>query len=126
VIRIVLVDDQPAVRQGLRMRLALEADEVIVGEAGDGAAGLELVARLRPDVVVMDIEMPAMDGMAATAALRHSAPGSAVVMLSIHDGVETRRRALRHGAAAFVSKREGSECLPVVIRQLVGRERPAC
>ncbi|MBI2323175.1 MAG: response regulator transcription factor, partial [Chloroflexi bacterium] len=82
---VLLVDDRAAVRRGLRMRLALEPDLAIVGEACDGAAALALVPMVRPDVVLVDVAMPGMDGIAATAALRARAPRTAVVVLSIHD-----------------------------------------
>jgi DNA-binding NarL/FixJ family response regulator len=118
-ITIVLVDDQPAVRLGLRMRLALEPDLTVTGEAGDGAAVPALVRGLHPDVVVMDIEMPGMDGIAATAALQHLVPGSPVVILSLHDDPVTRRRALASGASAFVSKCDAHELLPAMIRRAV-------
>lgn len=115
-IRILLVDDQPAVRQGLRMRLALEPDVTVVGEAENGASALDLATTLHPDVVVMDIEMPEMDGMATTAALRTMAPESAVVILTIHDDAAMRQQALKAGALGFVGKCESGEALPAAIR----------
>ena len=116
-IRVVLVDDQPAVRVGLRMRLALEPDVTVVGEANDGKTALDLVTALAPDVVVMDVAMPGMDGVTATTRLRSLAPLSAVVMLSIHDDLATRQRALTAGALAFVGKHEAGEALPDAIRR---------
>ena len=74
IITVLLVDDQPTVRHGLRMRLELEPDIIVVGEAGDGAAALDMTTALHPDVVVMDVEMPEMDGITACAALRRLAP----------------------------------------------------
>src|SRR6187431_1871534 len=84
-ITLVLVDDQPTVRRGLRMRLALEADFRVVGEAEDGISALALIGELRPDVVLMDAQMPHMDGIIATVALRAAFPETAVVILSLHD-----------------------------------------
>ncbi len=115
-IKLLLVDDQAAVRQGLRMRLALEPDVTVIGEAGDGAAALALARDQRPDVVLMDLEMPVMDGFAATAALRASDSPSAVVVLSLHDDAVTKAKARAAGAVAFVSKREASEELVAAIR----------
>jgi DNA-binding NarL/FixJ family response regulator len=115
-IRLVLVDDQAAVRQGLRMRLLLEPDMAVVGEASNGKEALALVQQLCPDVVLMDIEMPEMDGISATALLRTIAPKSVVVMLSIHDESMTRAQALRAGARAFVEKRGSMEALLISIR----------
>jgi DNA-binding NarL/FixJ family response regulator len=116
---ILLVDDQPAVRRGLHMRLILEPDLRIVGEAGDGASALELAAALDPDVVVMDVEMPELDGLAATASLR-TVSRCGVVILTIHDDPETRRRALVAGAHAFIGKHEAVEALPAAIRAAAG------
>jgi len=73
-VRILVVDDQPKVRQGLRMMLALEPDLAIVGEAEDGTQALTLARSLHPDVVLMDVAMPNLDGIAATSA-RQSRPG---------------------------------------------------
>ena len=117
-IKLLLVDDQPSVRQGLRMRLALEPDIAVVGEAADGAAALAEAELQRPDIVVMDLEMPVMDGIAATQALREQDPASTVVLLSIHDDAATQARAHVAGAAGFVSKCGGVESLITAIRRL--------
>ena len=116
-IRVLLVDDQVAVRSGLRMRLALEPDIAVVGEGDDGATALALAPALRPDVILMDIELPQMDGISATAALRDLVPSAAVVILSIHDGSATRARARAAGAADFVGKHEAGDRLPEAIRR---------
>src|SRR6266566_4411645 len=84
-IRLLLVDDQPAVRRGLGMRLHLEPDIQIVGEASTGKEALSMAQVLAPDVVLMDVEMPEMNGIEATAVLSASLSTSAVVILSIHD-----------------------------------------
>ena len=115
-ISVLLVDDDPVVRQGLRMRLALEVDVQVVGEAGDGEAALRVAPGLHPDVVVMDVAMPCMDGIAAAAALRSLAPDSAVVILSLNDDEDVRARARAAGAAAFVGKHQGAEALLGAIR----------
>ena len=116
-IRILLVDDQPAVRRGLAMRLSLEPDVEVVGEAGDGAAAISLTEELRPDVVLMDVEMPGMDGVEATQELRAVAPHSAVVVLTLYDDTATRARARGAGARAFVAKHEVEETLLETIRR---------
>jgi DNA-binding NarL/FixJ family response regulator len=116
-IRLLLVDDEPAIRRGLRMRLALESDVEIVGEAGDGAAALEEVERLAPQVVLMDIEMPGLDGIATTNELRSRAVNAAVVVLSMHDDAATVERALAAGATAFVSKQSIDGALLEAIRR---------
>jgi DNA-binding NarL/FixJ family response regulator len=116
-IKLLLVDDQSIVRQGLRRRLLLEPDISVVGEASSGEQALELVQSLDPDIVLMDVEMPGMDGISATATMRDSIAHCTVVMLSIHDDTQTRARAMAAGAAAFVEKRGAVEVLLATIRQ---------
>ena len=118
-IKLLLVDDQSIVRQGLRMRLLMEPDIVVIGEASSGEQAIELVESLTPDIVLMDVEMPGMDGITATAALRENTSQSAVVIMSIHDDVQTRARAQAAGAAAFVEKSGTLEVLLATIRQIV-------
>jgi DNA-binding NarL/FixJ family response regulator len=117
VIRILLVDDQPAVRDGLRMRLELEPDLTIVGEACDGLEAVALAQALAPDVVVMDVEMPGLDGIGAARQLQATTPSMAIVMLSIHSDVTTRARATDAGAIAFVEKRAAIDVLLAEIRR---------
>ena len=116
-IRLVLVDDQVTVRQGLKMRLLLEPDITVVGEASSGNEALALVQQLCPDVVLMDIEMPGMDGISATTALHSIVPQSVTVMLSIHSDHVTRARAQMAGTKAFVEKFGSTEKLLTAIRQ---------
>jgi DNA-binding NarL/FixJ family response regulator len=116
-IRVLLVDDQPAVRQGLRIRLVLEPDVEVVGEAGDGAGAISLAQSLRPDVILMDVRMPGMDGISTVRTLRAVAPESAAVILSLYDDARTRARAEEAGAAAFVAKHEVEETLLAAIRR---------
>jgi len=118
-IRLVLVDDQATVRQGLKMRLLLEPDISVVGEASSGKDALVLVQQLRPDIVLMDIEMPDMDGIAATTALHRIVPQSATVMLSIHGDNVTRAQARTAGAKSFVEKLGSTEELLSAIRQAI-------
>jgi DNA-binding NarL/FixJ family response regulator len=115
-IRVLLVDDQPAVRRGLKIRLHLEPDIQVVGETGSGQESLSLSQALAPDVVLMDVEMPEMDGIETTQALRALPSPSAVVILSIHDDVATRARAYAAGAVAFVGKGGTTDQLLAAIR----------
>jgi CheY-like chemotaxis protein len=116
VIRLLLVDDQPQVRRGLMMRLALEPDVEIVGECGDAESAIELARSLRPDVVIMDVELPGMDGIDATRTLRTALPRTAIVMLSLHDDNDTVARAKAAGAACFVAKHRMEGPLLAAIR----------
>jgi DNA-binding NarL/FixJ family response regulator len=99
------------------MRLVLEPDLLVVGEASNGKEALALGQILSPDVVLMDIEMPEMDGITATAALHAAVPQSVVIMLSIHDDAVTRAKAQAAGAVAFVEKCGTTEMLLAAIRR---------
>ncbi len=123
-IKLLIVDDEPAVRKGLRMRLAAEQGFVVVGEAADGESALVLAQALQPDVVLMDLEMPHMDGIAATEALRATHACAAVILLSIYDDDATRARAAAAGATAFIPKRAEMGELLATIRQSVKRVIP--
>ena len=103
-IRVVIVDDDPLVRAGLGLMLGGAPQLEIVGEAGDGAEGLELIDRVRPDVVLMDIRMPRMDGLAATQRLSERAAPPRVIVLTTFDADEYVVRALAHGATGFLLK----------------------
>jgi DNA-binding NarL/FixJ family response regulator len=102
-IRVVVVDDQEVVRAGIAALLGAQPDLEVVGEAGDGAAALAEVARTQPDVVVMDIRMPGLDGLAATRELT-ARPGPRVLVLTTFDADENVYRALRAGASGFLLK----------------------
>ncbi|WP_445397282.1 response regulator [Streptomyces sp. LE64] len=103
-IKVLLVDDDPLVRAGLRLMLGGAADIEVVGEAGDGSEVAPLVERLAPDVVLMDIRMPTVDGLAATELLRAGEHPPEVVVLTTFHADEQVLRALRAGAAGFVLK----------------------
>ncbi|HEX6553404.1 MAG TPA: response regulator transcription factor [Ktedonobacteraceae bacterium] len=120
-IRVLLVDDQAVVRRALRVRFHLEPDLEVVGEASTGREALTLAQTLTPDVVLMDIAMPEMDGIEATTALRGAVPQSVVVILSISDDAQTRRRAQAAGAVALVEKRGATDALLSAIRQAAGQ-----
>ncbi|GGH41652.1 response regulator [Microbacterium album] len=115
-IRVVLVDDQALFRAGIRMLVASQPDLEVVGEAGDGREALDVVSRARPDVVLMDIRMPVMDGLAATAALLQQPDAPKVVMLTTFDLDEAAARAIRQGASGFLLKDADPEFLLAAIR----------
>lgn len=103
-VRVLLADDHTLVRAGLRKLLETSPDYVVVGEAGDGLALLELAQQLQPGLVLMDIAMPGLNGIEATARLVKSFPNIKVLILSMHQSEEYVRQALRHGAAAYLLK----------------------
>lgn len=124
-IRLLLVDDQKNVRRGLRMRLELEPDVEVVGEAENGENAIDQANMLRPDIVLMDVEMPKMDGISATEALHNAESPCSVVILSLYDDTLTRERAKQAGAKAFVAKHQLEQTLMACIRSVVGGpERP--
>ncbi|MET9467646.1 response regulator transcription factor [Streptomyces sp. NPDC006544] len=104
-IRVVLVDDQPLIRSGLRVLIADTPDLEVVGEAGNGAEAVELVQRLRPDVAIMDIRMPGMDGIEATRRVNADPESTTrVLVLTTFDDDEYVYGALRAGASGFLVK----------------------
>ena len=115
-VRLLLVDDQPLLRTGFRMVLGSEPDLDIVGEAGDGAEAVDLARRLLPDVVLMDIRMPRMDGVAATRAIVAARLPVRVLILTTFDLDEYVVGALRAGASGFLAKDVPAEDLVTAIR----------
>lgn len=115
-IKVVLVDDQALFRAGVRMLVGSQPDMDVVGEAGDGREALEVVARTRPDVVLMDIRMPVMDGLAATAELLVRPDPPRIVMLTTFDLDEAAARAIQQGASGFLLKDADPEFLLAAIR----------
>jgi two-component system, NarL family, response regulator LiaR len=115
-IRLVLADDHWVVRQGLGMFLARDAEFEVIGEAEDGESALRLARELRPDVVVMDLLMPRMDGVAATAAIRREAPDVEVLVLTTSLDDDKVVGAIRAGAVGYVIKDMRGEELKEAIR----------
>jgi DNA-binding NarL/FixJ family response regulator len=117
-IQILLVDDQHIIRQGLRSMLELNPDMQIIGEAENGKRALEEVARLQPNVVLMDIRMPIMDGVAATEVIAQKFPDSKVLVLTTFDDDEYVSQALRLGAKGYLLKDTEPDELALAIRSV--------
>ena len=115
-IRILLVDDQPLFREGLRTLLSVHSDFEVVGEAGNGEEALKLVRSLLPSVVLMDLQMPVLDGVAATRRLKAEQPQCRVIVLTTFDDDEMVFDGLRAGALGYLLKDAPSEKLSEAIR----------
>ena len=115
-IRILLVDDQRLMREGLRILLELEPDLEIVGEVENGQAALESYVNLQPDVVLMDVRMPGMDGVEATWRLRERWPGARVIILTTFDDDEYVFEGLRAGARGYLLKDVSGHDLAEAVR----------
>jgi CheY-like chemotaxis protein len=101
---VLVVDDDPDIRRLITMLLSGDPDFAVVGEAGDGAQAIELAAAQQPDVIILDLVMPVMDGLTALPALRAAAPGGRVVVVTGSASEAAAHTALASGAAAFVRK----------------------
>jgi two-component system response regulator NreC len=121
-IRILLADDHAVVRQGFKMILGAQPDMEIVGEAGNGREAVELAEKLRPDVVVMDVAMPELNGIEATRRLSAAAPRSRVVALSMHKDSVYVREILRAGARGYLLKDSPAPDLLAAVRAVAAGE----
>jgi CheY-like chemotaxis protein len=106
-IRILLVDDAPSVREALRWACEDESYLLVVGEADNGPQAITLAAQLRPDVVILDIELPALDGYAVARTLQTMTQPPVIIFLSVHSDPDSRQRAFAAGGASFVDKGRG-------------------
>ncbi len=122
-VRVLLVEDHTIVREGLKAMLALESDLLVVGEAPDGNAGVKLAKELSPDVVVMDLNLPGLNGVDATQAIKQACPATRVLVLSMYGGPEHVRPAVRAGASGYLVKGTGVSELVSGIRA-VSRGEP--
>lgn len=120
---VLIVDDHPLLREGVAAVLEAETDITVVGEARDGAEAVALFGRLRPDIVLMDLQMPAMDGVDAIAAIRAQAPEARIIVLTTYAGDVRALRALKAGASAYLLKSGLRRELIDTIRTVRGGQR---
>lgn len=119
-IRVLLVDDQRLMRDGLRILLELENDIIVVGEASNGQEAIDAYAKLQPDVLLMDIRMPIMNGVDATAQLRQEWPEANIIILTTFDDDETVFTGLRAGAKGYLLKDVSGNELATAVRVVAG------
>ena len=121
-IKVLIVDDHPVVRDGLKLMLSVSTGLVCVGQAENGEEAIKLSAELKPDVILMDLMMPKMDGVSATRLIRQKYPGIQVVALTTFDDKELVQDALRAGAISYMLKNSPMETITETIRDAsVGR-----
>ena len=123
-IRILVCDDHPVVRSGLRGMIQSQPDLEVIAEADEGAQAVALASRLQPDIVLMDLRMPGMDGVTATAAIKARHPGIHVLILTTYDTDADILRALEKGATGFLLKDEREDRLFDAIREAAGGRSP--
>ena len=121
--RLVIVDDHELARAGLRSILAAERGLELVGEAVNGREAVALCRRLRPDLALIDVRMPDMDGLAATRAIKQESPHSAVIVITMHENPDYLFEALRAGAAGYVLKGATGREIITAVRQVLRGER---
>ena len=121
--RILLADDHETVREGLKLLLNAQADMQVVGEASDGASAVAQAAQVKPDVIVLDVSMPGMNGLKAAEALRHSSPEVKVLTLTRHSDDGYLHQLLRAGAAGYVLKQSRPAELLHAIRSVASGGR---
>jgi two-component system response regulator NreC len=122
--RIFLADDHAVLRSGLRLLIDNQPDMQVVGEAGDGEATLQQVTQLQPDVILLDLHMPGLDGLKTLPRLRQSVPDSQVLILTMHDDISYLQETLQAGAAGYVLKQAVDTELLMAIRAVLRGERP--
>lgn len=123
-IRVVIVDDDGGVRRMVRIILSMEPDYEVVGEAADGAQAVSVTAELQPDLVLLDLEMPGMNGMVAIPQIRQRAPNTKIAVLSAFPDPYTLTDALNLGADTYLDKATSLAELPVLLRSVIHHGDP--
>jgi len=121
--RVLIVDDHQAFRDGLKAVINLQIGMEVVGEAGDGEKAVALARDLLPDIILMDVKMPVMDGAEATSRILAEMPGMKILALSIYDDDEFMASMMRAGALGYILKGCDSEELSGVIRKVAGSQK---
>ena len=122
-LRILIVDDHELVRRGLRSILLTRPEWEICGEATDGSNAIEKARELKPDVVLLDITMPHVNGLDAARIIRRDVPRAKVIIVSQYDGSDMRARAFEAGAQGYISKSDASSQLLVAIDSLISNHK---
>src|SRR5437764_11632017 len=120
-LRILLADDHALIREGLKALINAQADMEVVGEAGDGLAAYKAAKELQPDLIVMDVSMPEMNGAKATERLKQELPELKVLALTVHEDKGYLRQLIQAGASGYILKRAVDEDLIQYIREIAGR-----
>jgi DNA-binding NarL/FixJ family response regulator len=123
--RILIADSHALTRAGLRTMLAMEPDLVVVGEAADGMEAVRLCRELHPDLVMMNVRLPALDGIAAMRAIKAELPAIAIIVVTLPEQPDARLNAMRAGAAGFLLKDVSQQQLIATVRQVIRDECPA-
>ena len=114
VLRILIVDDQERVRRGVRLLLQTQRNWSVCGEAANGRQGVDQARELQPDIILMDVTMPELDGLAATREISTTNPQSHIIILTQYDSETIKDAALRAGASAYVLKSRPQDLVPAI------------
>ena len=125
-IKIFIVDDHTLLREAFKMALSSNPDFSIIGEAGDGEKAVELVPRLRPDVIMMDINLPGINGIEATKQIRRMLPGAKVLGISLHTQPSYARKMMKAGAYGYVTKNSSKNEMFKAITEVYGGRKYVC
>lgn len=122
--RLLIADDHPLAREGLRAMLAGEPDLEVIGEATDGEEALELCCLLSPDLVLMDVQMPRMDGLEASRAIKSECPATSILVITTHESQDYLLEAIKSGAAGYILKEATKAQLVDAVRKVLSGESP--